>query len=262
MTQFAYYANRRGFQVTDAEGNTHSLSFNIYRNRTAFTDERGQTTYYTYDGDGNVTQQLNPDRTAVSSTWQDDLKTSDTDAYGQATSYQYDANGNVTQLTDRLGNVTEYTYTDYSNPFTVTRDSDGATTHYYYYTSSFQRNTYKDQYGADTYLWEVVDANGDTTTYTYPSPNRGLPLTMTTPDGYGTNNGSYTTTYGYNDAGQMTSQVSRVDTLVWFPPRVPPYYTYATIAESWNYDVRGNLLNSTDGKGNEITYSYDFSAAC
>ena len=184
VTQFTYYANRRGFQVTDAEGNTHSLYYDLNRSRTFYTDGRGQVTYYTYDGDGNITQQLNPDGTTEVYQWYtSDLKQSDSDAYGQIESYQYDSNGNLTRLTDRLGNVTEYTYTDYSNLLTAKRDSDGALTQYFYYTASGLQNTSQDQHGADFCLWKVVDAAGNVTSYTYPATNRGLPLTMMSPKG-------------------------------------------------------------------------------
>ena len=110
-TLHAYYANRRGFLVTDAEDNSHSLSFNIYRNRSEFTDERGLTTYYTCDDTGNVTQELRPDRTTLAHTWQNALRMSDTDAFGQSTNYHYDAKGNLTESIDPLKNVVESRYT-------------------------------------------------------------------------------------------------------------------------------------------------------
>ena len=103
-------------------------------------------------------------------------------------------------------------------------------------------------YNADGSLAWVQDAAGDTTTYTYPSTDRGLPASMTTPNGYNKDDGSYTTTYNYNDAGQMTSESSRVA-------------TGQSITESWNYDgvagSRGYLTSSTDGNGNTTTYTYD-----
>jgi YD repeat-containing protein len=49
-TTFTYYANRRGFEVTGPSGHTQMVTYNLFRTRTAFTDERGFTTYYTVDG--------------------------------------------------------------------------------------------------------------------------------------------------------------------------------------------------------------------
>ena len=384
VTQFSYYANRRGFQVTDAQGNTHSLFFNLYRGQTSFTDERGQVTYYTCDGDGNLIEQLNPDQTTTTSTWQNDLKTSDTDAYGQTTSDYYDSNGNVVDTTDPLENVVYSTYsTPYANPlqttklgrpatwqvltfpvqssqhitvptggasvtltgnvaaaFNVTYTVDATTMLSFDFSSptnaaapgqiqsmgfdtSGSSPTWSREFqlaGTDTstvrqylnsyspaapgvkhfvipigqfytgsmlYLWFVnqtsystgqsifsnvhlfeavasttsyaysgdgtsltlvTDADGNRTTYTYPSPNRGLPATMTAPNGYGRNDGGCTTTYSYNDAGQTTSQTSQV---------APGQ----SITQTWHYDdgagSRGYLTSSTDGNGNTTFYAYD-----
>jgi len=49
-TTFTYFANRRGFEVTTASGHTQTVTYNLFRNQTSFTDERGFTTYYTVDG--------------------------------------------------------------------------------------------------------------------------------------------------------------------------------------------------------------------
>jgi RHS repeat-associated protein len=122
VTQFSYYANRRGFQVTDAEGNIQSLSYNIYRSQSSFTDPRGQVTCYTFDGDGNTTKVRVPDGTTTTTTWRNDLRTSETDAYGQTTSYYYDSNGNLIGAADPLENVVYATYsTPYANPLQSTK---------------------------------------------------------------------------------------------------------------------------------------------
>jgi YD repeat-containing protein len=42
VTQFSYYANRRGFQEMDPKDDVQSFSYNLFRNRTAFTNENGQ----------------------------------------------------------------------------------------------------------------------------------------------------------------------------------------------------------------------------
>ena len=57
-------------------------------------------------------------------------KVSDTDEYGQTESYVYstDGLGNVTEYTNRFGESTSYTYTAFSNVYTITNDTDGAVT--------------------------------------------------------------------------------------------------------------------------------------
>jgi RHS repeat-associated protein len=266
VTTFAYYVNRRGFQVTDANGNTTTVSHDIYCNRTDFTDQNGVTTSYYYDSQGRETEVLYANGTTQTSQWYpSDLKQSDTDAYGQTTSYQYDSNGNLTQLTDPLGNVTSYTYTSYDLPVTVTQPN-GAATNYYYYTSTFQENTTPGQHGTDYCLWKVVDADTGITTYTYPSEgsnpgtNYGQPTSVTAPNGNisGNPDGYCTTWYEYTDAafpGLATAEYLPVATTSATRPTSSSYSGY--ILETSTYDQFGDLISSTDGKGNTTTYTYD-----
>ena len=118
VTKYEYYANRRGFKVTDSAGNEHSLSYNLYRNRTAFTDELGNTSYTTYDDKGNLTEEISPDGVKISYQWDTTrgLRTATTDAYGQTDKYAYDARSNLTAVLNRENGSTVYAYTDdYSN---------------------------------------------------------------------------------------------------------------------------------------------------
>ena len=232
--------------MTDAQGDTHSLSYNLSRSRTSYTDENGQITYYTFDSNGNVLRRRILTAPPETFTWNsNDLKLSDTNAYGQTESYLYNdtvnvvPNGNVTKFTDRQGNVTDYTYTTDSNPSTVTRESDGATQHYSYY--------------GDGSLEQSVDFSGNVTNYTYPSPDRGLPLSVIAPNGNLT--GNYKTWYAYNDAGQTTDTYSPVST-TGAQPNSSDYASLGYIQTSSSYDARGDLTSSTDGNGNTATYTY------
>ena len=227
VTQFAYYANRRGFQETDPEGDVQSFSYNLYPNcnRTAFTDENGQTTYYDYDNNGNVIQQVNPDGTTLAYTWSSNgLKTSDTDEYGQTESYGYDSNGNVLTFTDRASTIptTTYTYTtcyssvtgtySYNNVATITNDVDGALTVNSYYPDGSLETTTVSPNGTATGSPPTFSAGAIefTTTYTYPvypSVDRGEPASIKAPNGYGVLYG-YTTYYVYNEAGQVKVRYS------------------------------------------------------
>ncbi len=244
MTQFAYYVNRRGFQVTDAAGNVQSVSHDLFCNRTDFTDNRGVITSYTYDSQGHGTGVYYADGTAETAQWYTSgLKQSDTDSYGQTTSYTYDANGNLTSLVDALGETTSYTYTDYGNPLTVTRQSDGAVTRYTYFTDSLGKNSS---------VASVTDADGNVTTYTYPGQgsnpgtNAGEPASVTSPKGQGLSCG-YTTWYSYNAAGQTTAEFQPLTPANNTPPTDSNHPQY--IESSSYFDNRGDLLYSTDGNG-------------
>ena len=70
VTQYKYYVNRRGRKVTDADGNTQSISFNLYRDRTTLLDERQALTSYDHDSSGNIIKQVNADQTTAAYTWQ------------------------------------------------------------------------------------------------------------------------------------------------------------------------------------------------
>ncbi len=249
-TQYAYYANRRGLSVTNAEGNVHSQSYNLYRYQTEFVDERGVATYYSYNkADGNLLQQLNADQTTEEYTWTSGQKTSDKDAYGQTETYEYDARGNMTKLTDRLGHVTDYTYsTTYNNLLTVKRNADNAVTTYTYSSDGSAAND------DGLSLWKVQDAIGDSThytlyTYNWGASNRGQVLTMTTPKGTATSDvNDYKTVYSYNAAGQTLSRTTRYGS-----------GTGQSILESFSYDSlgRGYLVSSVDGNGNTTECTYD-----
>ena len=250
VTHYEYYANRRGFRVTDANGNSHSVSHNLFRDRTSFTDELGNTSYYDYDTKGNPTKEVNPDQTAETYAWySNSLEESDTDAYGQTESYVYDGNGNLTQLTNRLNQVAAYTYTTngYNEVSTITAPGQNGSN----VVTTFNYDS------SGNLIDRIDDSSGLSydTRYTYGGTYgpRGLPDSMTTPNGVATTGDSsdYKTTYTYNAAGQILSQQSRVASGQY----ITQYYTY---------DSRGNLTSSTDGNGayqgdpnHTTTYTYD-----
>jgi len=129
-TTYSYYANRRGRQVTDAEGNRHSLSYNLFRNRVAFVDERNVTTQYTHNDQGNLVEELYADRARVAHQWDKERRMATVDAYGQMSTYHYDGNGNVTTAADQMDRVTRYDeYTSFSDPkFITTMDVSSTVT--------------------------------------------------------------------------------------------------------------------------------------
>ena len=57
---------------------------------TTYTDARGETTTYAYDGSGHLI--------------------SETNALGQTTTYTYNGSGEETAITDPLGHTTSYAY--------------------------------------------------------------------------------------------------------------------------------------------------------
>lgn len=222
---YTYYANRRGFQVTDPEGYTHWVDYNVYRHQSIFTDERGFESTHTYNDQGNLVETRHPDGSVESWTWQDSLKKSWTDPFGRTETYTYDSLGNLTRVIDRAGVVTDYAYeTTYSN-LTRTEQFGGRVTTF--------------DYDARGNLVTITDALGHRTTLTYDA--RGLLLSSTQPKGNLTPDpADYRTTYTYNAAGQVVTQTTDLPSTV-----------------TYGYDSRGNRVSVTDANAHTTTYDYD-----
>jgi len=197
-TSWEYYANRRGFRVTDAENLTHSFTYNLHRRQSAFIDERGNAVRYSYDGQGNLLEIQQPDRTTARSSWSTNgLKLSATDAYGATVGFTYDmGTGKVTSVTDAIENFTTTTYTSgtFSDIDTITRfnrpndASDDVVTKFTYDASGFLTSKIED----------VGAGKLNATTRYEPTPNtRKLTRSVTTPEGR-------TTYLAYNSGGQVT----------------------------------------------------------
>jgi RHS repeat-associated protein len=233
--QYTYYANRRAFEVTDAMGHSTAMSYDLYRRRTTFTNERRADTTYEYNDDGMLVKQTNPDRTSDSYVWQDGLMQSWTDPFGNTESYEFfpDGLGNLKRTVDRSGRVTDLTYDPvFANVTSITVNPGP-----YQQTTQF---TY-DVFGS---LTQVEDELGNKTTMSYAgcsNGSRGLVCARTAPNGnVPAPDADYTTTYTYNNAGQLLTSSTAL-----------PSQTSNT------YDVRGNLLTSTDPTGIQTTYLYD-----
>jgi len=225
VTDYSYYANRRGFQVTDPEGFSHTVSYNTFRNQTAFTDERDNTSVYTYNDQANLVHLLRPDGSTMENVWLNNLLQSTTDSFGETESYQYDSRGNRTQIIDRAGFVTTLEYVSPFSHLTFITRPAGRTTKYVY-------NEFGD-------LIRIKDAEQHVITMTPDS--RGRMITRTSPKGSATAlEGDYTTTFTYNDAGQTLTSSTDLPSI-----------------ESFTYSGRGNMLTETDARNHTTTFTYN-----
>jgi RHS repeat-associated protein len=222
---YTYYPDRRAFEVTDAEGYTHHLFYNLFNRQTIFTDERGARTTYAYNDDGNLVELVHPDQAREEFVWQNQLMQSRTDPFGNTEHFQYDTLGNVLQHVDRSGTPTDFTYEPtFSVVTTITRPGGRLTV--------FMPD-------ANGNIIQIDDAEGNVTTMAY-FPN-GLLQTRTSPRGNETPAvGDFTTTFTYNTAGQLLTQTTDLP---------------STITNT--YDTRGNLLARTDANVNTTTFTYD-----
>jgi RHS repeat-associated protein len=163
------------------------------------TDPNGHSTSMTYDVNGNVATSTDALGRITTTVWNAfGEPASVTDPSGVSTTTVYDANGNKTLVSRWLAgtsssSVTRFTYGDPGHPgdvTAVTDPMDAATTMTY------------DAYGN---LASTTDPLGDTTTATYKA--QGWRLTSTTPRGnqQGALPGRYTTSWMYDGFGEATS---------------------------------------------------------
>ena len=130
QTTFSYYQNGRTFQYHDALGNTNSLDYDLFRNSTRVTDERGGIRVYEYDSSGRMTKLTEPNGAILLFLNQaDGLRYSKADGVGYVTQYSYksdksfntasDTFGNVTREQDALGQTVDTTYGPYDQVASV-----------------------------------------------------------------------------------------------------------------------------------------------
>ncbi len=233
---YSYYANQRAFEVTDAEGQTTHLSYNLFRFgadpgqhvfRSTFVDERGHATLYDYDDQCQLIQLRYPDGASETYTWNSNrLMQSHTDALGYAEVYQFNSLGNVTQIVDRNGTVTSMTYEPIFSQVTSIAQPGGRVT-------NFTIDP------ANGNVLSQTDALGNASSMTYTA--RGLVQSRTEPKGNDAiPDGNFTTLHTYNSAGQVLTVTTGLPSTV-----------------VTTYDNRGNRIAVTDATGITVSATYD-----
>jgi RHS repeat-associated protein len=190
----------------------------------------------------------------------------ETDPLGRVTGYQYDLNGQLTRTTYADGSFTARSYDAVGRPQSMT-DERAHTARYEYepgcgcserltgVTDPLGRTTSM-TYDANGRRTSITDAAGNATEYVYDS--RGRLMDTVNADltkqhnAYDARNHRIsttdpisatavaTTTYGYDDEGQLTSVTDPLQ--------------HAT---SYTYDTGGNLAAVTDANGHTTAYEYD-----
>jgi len=242
LEQEQYDSSGRLVAVTDANGNTTSVSSDVGAMTQTFTDPLGRKTTvltfdalgdvvrkdvaadghtttdtYTYDGAGHMLTHTDPLGHTTTATYDSagDV-TSLALPSGRTTTAEYGSFGNVTKVTDGAGDVTTYAY-DTSVNLTSTTDANGHSTTY--------------TYDGAGHVLTQTDAAGDVTTFTYDASGRVA--SVKDPRGN-------TTTYGYDGDGRLLSMTD-------------PYGKVT----GYTYDGDGDLLSTTDPLNHATAYAYD-----
>ncbi len=225
ILRYSYYPDGRAFQITNAEGYSETLFYNLFRTQTSFIDERGNESLSTYNLAGNPVKEVHPDFGTESWMWGHGLLLAHSDVFGQIETSFYDARGNVIQSIDKDGNVTSFSYEPVFSRLASEIQPGGRVTQFHH-----------DDAGNVT---EIIDAVGNVTSMAYDS--RGLLQSRTAPRGTLTQEANdYTTTFTYNDAGQTLTTSTDLPSVVWN-----------------DYDNRGNLISTTDANGITSYFAYD-----
>jgi RHS repeat-associated protein len=258
---------------------TTSYGYDEDGNLASVKDPQGNVTSYTYDALGDQTSRTDPQLAGQSApgTWNytydaDGEQLSVKDPLGNQTQETYDHFGNVATSTDALQHTTRYAY-DYLGDQTITDTPDGSvTTSAYDHLGELTSVTdgagnestysYDDQgnlayqYAPDgSFQQSGYDEAGNKTSvtdYAAAPPGQAAVELRTESFGYDPNadqtsakdwNGN-TTTYTYNAAGKLTSQVQ-------------PVSASASITTSYGYDAEGNRTSVTGGNGNKTWTTYN-----
>jgi YD repeat-containing protein len=243
VTQITSYdPNGHPLTVVDPNGLTTTLSYTP-RGWLASRTIGPETTRYTYDGVGQLTQVLLPDSSNIN--------------------YTYDAAHRLTDITDTLGNRIHYTLDNIGN-----RTQENV-----YDNLNTLVQTKSRAFDALNRLWKEISALNQTTLYTY-DPDGNLtsitdPLTHTTVNAYDalnrltqvTDAASGVTRYGYDPLDQLKSVTDPRNLVTSYNVNALGDQTQLTSPDTGvtnkTYDSAGNLKTSTDARGQVSTYSYD-----
>ncbi|MFF7637458.1 RHS repeat-associated core domain-containing protein [Kitasatospora sp. NPDC008050] len=298
QTTFGYDAAGNRTSVTDPLGNRTTSTYDNARHLLTSTDPAGHQTIYTYDANGNQLTRTDPTGAKASSTYDaDNHLLTTTSARGNATganaaayttSYTYDGDGNTTSTTDptgavtrttydllnrpattvdALGNATTTTYGSDGNPLSTTDPTGARTTHTYdpngrlTSTTDPLSHTTSYTYDGDGNRTSATTATGDTTRWTYGA--NGQLSSIIDPRGTvtGANASDYTTTFGYDQAGNRTTTTDALghSTTVDYDAlnRITSTTNALGNSTTRGYDPDGNLTKVTDPNNATTTYTFD-----
>ena len=286
-TYFEYDRAGNLTKQTDAEGGVSQFEYNAFNQVVKSTDPRGNHSYTYYDEGGRVKTTVNAENYVVKTTYNSFGEVKDvTRFYNRATgvgnvntepsvaahaldsktSFTYDDLGRLTRTTDDFGNYEEYTLDAFGHRTTV-RNKAGGLTHYTYDDRGL---VIEERVVATAYNSAgTVTASEIKTTYDYDS--RGNRIRMIEAVGLAEER---VTSFIYDDADrlikkvfgntlELASELGITQTDV-DATKVNVYDSdidasaSATVPfETYAYDKRGNMIESTNALGARTLYYYD-----
>jgi RHS repeat-associated protein len=216
-----------------------------------------------YDGDGEVTETVDPLNRMTTTMFDGDGEVTETVApLGHMTTTMYDADGEVTETVDPLGHMTTTMY-DADGEVTETIDSLGNNTTTVYDADGEVTETIDPlghmtttMYDADGEVTEAIDAQGRTTTSLYDADGRLLSQTWEDAHGNVTN----TETYSYDADGELLTAGNSNGTYTMTYDalkRVISVQNPFGLTLTYTYDADGNRTELQDSLGGVTTCLYD-----
>jgi RHS repeat-associated protein len=263
--KYAYDGNGKIISVTDPQGNTVRYAYDALGDLVSKTDPQlpGQSApgvwSYTYDNDGEPLSATSPTGAQNQATYDEfgDLATSTQDIRGSTgttyntTSYTHDYLGDPLTATSPDQVVTTDTY-DHLGELTSAANAYGDTVSYAYNYAGQVAQVLKPDGTSDSYGYDPAWNLTSVTAYGTSVPPALPPVLATegfTYDPAGnrtsaTNPRGYTTTYAFNAADELTSQVQ-------------PVSASSSDPTSYGYDPAGNQTSVTGGYQNTTWTTYN-----
>jgi RHS repeat-associated protein len=222
-TDRSYDANGNVLSITRLAGTANAVTTSytydpVFNRPTSVTDPLGHVTTYLRDGLGQVVSVTDPLGNTTSFTHnQQGQVLTATDPLNNTTQFAYSPDSDLTSVTDPLGRVTRY-YTDAIGRLLTVTDASGGTI----------RADYDPINGPN----KITDANGATTTVVYMPGGRVASVT----DPRNANN-----LFTYDSQGWLATQTDALNAVTTVTAR----------------DGVGNVLSSTDRKGQAMSSTYD-----
>ncbi|MEU3036536.1 DUF6531 domain-containing protein [Streptomyces griseoaurantiacus] len=252
----AYDANGNLTSETDAVGDTVTYTYDKAgrlltsvspRGNASGADPAAYTTSYAHDAAGNTVKVTGPTGASTSTTYDAVNRASVvTDPLGHTTAYTYDANDNITKITDAAGHTLPRTY-DKNNRLTGSTNQLGKTTTY--------------AYDADGNLLSTTSPLGGKESWTYDDDGRQVTTVDPRGNATGASPAQYTTTYGYDPAGNPTTVTDPLGGVTTTAFDAVGNVTKQTDADkratTYGYDKLDQLTKVTDPDGAVTTYAYD-----
>ncbi len=247
VTTYQYDTKGNETRATNALNHTTKLTYDKYNNIASVTDPAGDKSTFTYTINGKMTSLTDANGNTTTLTYNNlNQLIQVVDSEGNTTLYAYDKDGNRTMRADANGNATYFAYNFKRQP-TMGKNALGGITSLNY------TGTGCEFCGGSRYqLAALIDANGNTTSYSYDILGRLINQTDSLGNGI---------MYSYDPAGNLTT-VNKAD-------GATIHYAYDATGRlltksypdgsttSFTYDAKGNILTATN---NNISYTFTYDA--